>query len=108
MAEFNSLRTANLARSKEWAGKVDLDLSFAGNELAGEVGEACNVIKKLERQRLGIKSSSASVEDLREELSDVLICVDLIAMRFDLDMEQAVKDKFNKTSNARGLETKYV
>lgn len=104
----NTLREANLVRAKEWAGAVQLDLSFAGNELAGEVGEACNIIKKLERQRMGIKSSPATVDDLREELADVIICVDLIAMRFGLDMNQAVKDKFNKTSNARGLETLYV
>lgn len=106
--EHQTLREANLARAKEWAGAVELDLSFAGNELAGETGEACNIIKKLERQRLGIKSSPASAADLREELSDVIICVDLIAMRFGFDMEQAVKDKFNKTSIDRDLETRYI
>lgn len=108
MAEYTTLRSANLARNDEWAGQVRLSLSFAGNELAGEVGEACNIIKKLDREEMGIVGSRATVDQLTEELADVLICVDLIAMRYGLDMEQAVKAKFNKTSEQRGLQTRYV
>lgn len=102
------LREANIIRSKEWAGDVELDLSFAGNELAGEVGEACNIIKKMERKRFGLKTSEATVDDLREELADVIICVDLIAMKLGIDLDKAVMDKFNKTSEKYGLETRMV
>lgn len=107
MSKYNTLRTANLARMKEWVQDVPLSLSFKGNELAGEVGEACNVIKKLDREKLGLRGSRATVEQLREELADVIICVDLIAMEVGLDMDQAVKDKFNKTSEERGLTVRY-
>lgn len=105
---YYTLRDANLARMKEWVSEVKLSLSFKGNELAGEVGEACNIIKKLDRERLGLRGSRATLEELKEELSDVIICVDLIAMEVGLDLEQAVKDKFNKTSEQRGLSTRYV
>ena len=49
---FESLREANRQRHQEWANGNDLPLSFRGVELAGEVGEACNELKKLERTRL--------------------------------------------------------
>jgi len=78
------LRRANVARQAEWAGNVELSLVYKGNELAGEVGEACNVVKKLERERLGIAGSRDTVEHLAEELADVVICADLIALAVPL------------------------
>lgn len=104
----DTLRAANAARQKEWDSKDQIDLSYRGNELAGEVGEACNVIKKLERERMGIRGSRDTVEHLAEELADVLICADLIAMAAGIDLDQAVRDKFNATSEKNGLKTRMV
>lgn len=103
---YTSLREANLARQAKWDKGNKLTLSCRGNELAGEVGEACNIMKKLERERLGIRGSRATREQLAEELADVMICVDLIAMSEGIDMEDAVRAKFNKTSEAVGLATR--
>lgn len=74
------LRKANIARDLEWNPDQKCDLNFWGVELAGEVGEACNIIKKLERERLGMRGSRATVQDLADELADVIICVDLLAL----------------------------
>jgi len=74
--------------------------------MAGEVGEACNVIKKLERERMGIRGSRATVEQLAEELADVVICADLIAMKEGIDLMASVAIKFNKTSEKVGLKTR--
>lgn len=103
---LEALRQANVLRDREWAGGRKLSLSFRGNELAGEVGEACNVIKKLEREYLGIRGSRASDDQLAEELADIVICVDLIAMDRGIDLLKAVREKFNATSEKYGLETK--
>lgn len=103
-----TLRSANQTRQNEWDVNNDITAAYRGNELAGEVGEACNVIKKLERERLGIKGSRDTIEHLAEELADVIICCDLIAMQYDIDLDGAVKDKFNKTSEKVGLKTRYV
>ncbi len=103
---FDELRCANITRDIEWAGKGTFSLSFRGNELAGEVGEACNIIKKLDRERMGVAGSRATIEQLQEELADVIICVDLIAMELGIDLKAAVRAKFNKTSGQRGLKTK--
>jgi len=101
-----TLRSANLARQAEWDTDGQITLSYRGNELAGEVGEACNLIKKLERERMGIAGSRASVEHLAEELADVIICADLIAMQLGIDLQAAVATKFNKTSEKVGLVTR--
>lgn len=107
MATFADLRAANAARQREWDPGGRLDLAYRGNEMAGEVGEACNVIKKLECERRGIPGSRATVAELAEELADVVICADLIAMAEGIDLlGQAVPAKFNATSTKVGLATR--
>src|ERR1700677_2060882 len=91
------LRQANLERQKEWDPANDITIEYRGNELAGEVGEACNIIKKIARERLGLRGSKAGKYELAEELADVVICVDLIAMMMDIDLCYAVEEKFNAT-----------
>lgn len=103
MNEFKSLREANILRDREWNPKKILSLSFRGNELGGEIGEAQNILKKLERERLGLVGSRSTPEALAEELADGHICLDLIAMEFDIPTWDAIKQKFNKTSRERGL-----
>jgi hypothetical protein len=92
---FALLRAANIARDAEWCTGGKLDLSYRGNELAGETGEACNILKKLDRERKGMVGSRATTEQAAEELADIAICVDLAAM-------------FNKTSEKNGLQTRLV
>lgn len=107
LVKLADLRSANVARQKEWDAGNQLTLAYRGNELAGEVGEACNVIKKLERERLGIKGSRDTVAHLAEELADVVICADLIAMHEGIDLlGEAVPAKFNATSEKVGLKTR--
>lgn len=103
---FSTLRHSNLKRQHEWDSDDQITLSYRGNELAGETGEACNIIKKLERERLGIKGSRATREQLAEELADIIICADLIAMHEGIDLDKAVQSKFNATSKKVGLQTR--
>lgn len=101
------LRQASSARQKEWDPNGKTTLSFRGLEMAGEAGEACNVLKKLERARMGMRGSKATVEQLAEELADVIICVDLIAMDAGgIDLRAAIVLKFNATSERLGLRTR--
>ena len=100
---LSKLREAQIKRTKRWDLNSVLDLSFYGNALAGETGEACNIIKKLERERLGVGGTKSTVADLAEELADVVIYLDIIAMKTGIDLESAIKDKFNKTSKAYDL-----
>ncbi|OLP56789.1 hypothetical protein BJF92_12005 [Rhizobium rhizosphaerae] len=81
-------------------------MSFRAIELAGEAGEALNVVKKLERERQGWAGSRATLEQLAEELADVVICADLLALAAGIDLAVAVPRKFNATSEKVGLATR--
>ncbi len=105
---FRTLRTANIERQGEWDPDNKISLVFRSNELAGETGEACNVVKKLERARLGIRGSRATISDLAEELADVVIVADLIAMQAGINLEDAVRNKFNAVSDRHNLKTRMV
>lgn len=104
--DLAELRRANIARQAEWPGADQVTLAFRGVELAGETGEACNLVKKLERERLGIRGSRATVADLGLELADVVISADLVAADAGVDLAAAVAEKFNATSEAQGLATR--
>jgi NTP pyrophosphatase (non-canonical NTP hydrolase) len=106
MTTFKALREADIKRQAEWDPDDRVTLAYRGNELAGEVGEACNDIKKLERERLGIRGSRTTVAALADELADVIICCDLIAMTVGVDLGEAVRQKFNATSDKYGLSTR--
>lgn len=99
------LQRAHVERQEEWCPDQKPDLSFRGNELGGECGEAQNVIKKLERERHGWRGSRDTVEHLAEELGDVIHCAVLCAITAGIELEPAVIAKFNSTSEKNGLAT---
>lgn len=100
---FRLLRIANAERQRQWDRGDVITLEYRGNELAGEVGEACNVVKKLARERLAIRGSRATLQDLADELADVIICADLVAMQAGIDLGRSVAQKFNATSEKNAL-----
>src|SRR5690606_23911223 len=103
------LRAANVARDQEWnTGSERVSMTFRATELAGEVGEACNVIKKLERERIGLVGSRDTKEHLADELADIVICTDLVAMDAGIDLDAAIAAKFNATSEKNGLATRLL
>lgn len=114
---FEQLRAANVKRCaavfhgvNEWS---PTDWACA---LAGEVGEACNLIKKLRRRGptpetiVNRDSSDAffhfelnrSFEEIGKELADVVIYADLLAARLGIDLGEAVRAKFDEVSNRMG------
>jgi len=103
---LQQLRDANNARQLEWDSGNQISPLYRATELAGELGEALNVVKKLERERLGIRGSRDTVEHLAEELADILICVDLLAADYNIDLSKALPAKFNATSEKIGLKTR--
>lgn len=108
MLSIALLQNAHVLRQNEWCPDIKPDLSFRGNEMAGEVGEACNVIKKLERERHGWRGSRSTTERLGEELADVVHTAVLCAITADIDLQRFVIRKFNQTSDDNGLATRIV
>lgn len=105
---FNILQRVNAVRQSEWDRDGKIDLSFRAMELGGEAGELLNVCKKIVRERMGLRGSRAMKEQLAEELADVVLCASLIAIGEGIDLGSAIVRKFNKTSEERGLATKFI
>jgi NTP pyrophosphatase (non-canonical NTP hydrolase) len=76
--------------------------------VAGELGEAANVAKKLNRVRDGIPGNAETPEQLQaqlaDEIADTFIYLDLLAQSQGIDLEAAVVDKFERTSAKIGYE----
>jgi NTP pyrophosphatase (non-canonical NTP hydrolase) len=72
----------------------------------GELGEAANIGKKLNRVRDGIKGNKQTEAELRaafrEELADTFIYLDLIAQSQGIDLGEAVREKFDAKSREIG------
>lgn len=104
----DTLREANVLRQAAWTNGEAVSLLFRAVELGGECGEVLNVCKKIERERQGWRGSRATVEDLADELADVVICADLLAMTEGIDLNAAIARKFNATSVKVGLPHRLV
>jgi len=103
---FQELRAKNVERQNEWEEEGEpFSLLYYSNALGGECGEAQNVVKKLERERMGHKGSKATVTDLAEELADIAIYLDLVAAKAGIDLAEAIRTKFNAHSIELGFRT---
>ena len=76
----------------------------------GELGEAANILKKMNRARDGIPGNSESIEELRaafaEELADAFTYLDLLAQAAGVDLEAEAIRKFNIVSERIGYDNK--
>jgi NTP pyrophosphatase (non-canonical NTP hydrolase) len=103
--DLNTLRLANNRRQQEWPGNDKADVAFRAIEVAGEAGEVSEAVKKFLRAERGIKGSTATKQDVADEMGDLLIALDLLASEMGIDLSDAVAKKFDATSKKYGLET---
>jgi len=103
---FNSLRGANIARLPEFKNArgclahskpdgSDWALSAWSNAVLGELGEAANLIKKIERGDLTLEEARPA---LAREFADVVTYLDILAFRAGVDLGQATMKKWNEVS----------
>lgn len=107
---FNTLREANKRRLPTFKNAQgdpahsepdgsDWALSAWCNAVTGELGEAANLIKKIERGDITLDMAR---EDLAKEFADVVTYLDLLAFRAGVDLGLATIDKFNEVSRRVG------
>jgi hypothetical protein len=110
MLTFDELRKKNIARCETGFGHTLASWSVAewGCATAGECGEACNVAKKMLRFRDNVAGNKKSYEeyraDLASEIAGMVVYADLWAAAAGINLEQAVRDEFNKKSVEIGSE----
>jgi NTP pyrophosphatase (non-canonical NTP hydrolase) len=99
---LSRLRAINTRRSwlyypqcEDWS-----DLEWAGAAI-GECGEVTNVAKKMTR---GNGNQQQLKEHLAEEIADTVIYLDLLCAKHNIDLEQAIRSKFNRISAELGFE----
>lgn len=78
----------------------------------GELGEAANVVKKLNRARDGVAGNDTDVTQLREELkcelADTFIYLDLLVQHVGFQLSEIVPGVYNRKSEKIGYKTKMV
>lgn len=105
MLTIKNLQLINKLRcNKDFRPVDDWSLPQYGNAIAGEVGELCNIIKKMDRLNVP-GDSELSTEDIGKELADIICYACLIASRADLNLEDCIKQKFNEVS--KRVDSKY-
>lgn len=105
MFTLEKLREANEKRAPLWRkDSPETCELFCAVELGGEVGEVMNEVKKLNRAKQGLVGGKEDEEGLKEEIGDVLICLDLLCMKFDYNLGELAAKKFNKTSEKYGFD----
>lgn len=104
--DLDVLRRANLERNRTgWRPLTAWSPMEWACAAAGEMGEACNVAKKLQRLEItpawnapGDQDAAELTRRLGEEVSDTILYLDLLAARCGIDLSEAIRRKFNATS----------
>lgn len=107
---FDALRGANLARLPEFKNGrgepahsqpdgSDWCLAQWCNAVLGELGEAANIIKKVERGDMTLDEARPS---LAREFADAQTYLDILAFRAGVDLGDATLQKWNEVSERVG------
>ncbi len=118
--QFSAL---NVVRAVHWHrdGLDSWSPAEWGNALAGEVGELCNVLKKILRHDKGIQQLAEADEGsyndpnvrarliglAEKEIADSYTYLDLVAARLGIDVQRCVVGKFNEISEREGLPQRF-
>lgn len=98
---FNTLRSGNIDRQEDvpsWAQNT-WRLSAWSNACLGELGEAANIIKKIERGDFTLEEARPA---LAKEFADVVTYLDILAARAGVNLGEATIAKFNEVSKRVG------
>ena len=112
--DLAAMRPINVQRATEGFKCYDNQpITYWTTALAGEVGELCNMIKKMQRvERGGVDGGSSytakdiTKEMLKEEIGGIAIYLDLLASLLDISLEEAIVDTFNSKSEKYGFKEK--
>lgn len=104
MAEYLTFEEFRLAANNRT--KFSFPTTHAWSEsdwstaIAGEVGEACNLIKKRRR------GEKVPIQEVADELADAVVYITLLCSHLGVRLEDALVRKFNVVSDRVGSEYK--
>jgi NTP pyrophosphatase (non-canonical NTP hydrolase) len=112
---FHELALQNASRMERWhLGSDTWTGADWSNAMCGEAGEAANVVKKLRRHETHIDNTAAGtpyntppigelLDALGDEIADVILYAHLLAYHYGINVEDSVRDKFNRVSQEQGF-----
>ncbi len=111
---FTYFSRQNLARANRWHGGngiIDWSISDWGVAAAGEMGEVCDAIKKLNRLRDGFTSNNprqpqstmAATDEILKEIGDTGVYLDLLAQRCGSTLGECMVRVFNAISERENM-----
>jgi len=109
--DLERFRAVNVERARDGFRCYDNQpLTYWTTALAGEVGELCNMVKKMQRvERGGVdggssyKASDINRGMLQEEIGGIAIYLDLLASLLGIGLEEAIVETFNRKSEQLGF-----
>lgn len=115
--DYQTVARTNEARCALWhpgfPDDTEWSLADWSNAVAGEVGELCNVVKKIRRHEGGFRDVNLlDLQVLRmmagNEMADVILYTDLLATKMRLNLSYFVAHKFNEKSIEQGFPQRLV
>lgn len=113
---FDEVAFQNRSRAMRWrkGGLDEWSVSDWAVAFAGEAGEVCDAVKKLNRIDHKLHSENPrqpqtraqAIADIAKEIGDTAIYLDLLAQRLGLSLEDCVRTTFNRISDREGLPEK--
>lgn len=115
MSEFTfaDLSRTNKQRAQRWHkefpysedGWIGSDWS---NAAAGEMGETCNIVKKMRRIDIGTEGNNTPprqdlLDALIKEIGDTAVYLDLLAQYYGSDLGECIETAFNQVSEREGF-----
>lgn len=105
MRTLRDIQAAHARRNSAYPTCAEWSLADWGNALAGETGEACNIVKKIRRgDGAGPAGKLELLSKLAAELGDVIAYACLLAEHAGIDLELAHAAKFNVVNRRIGWE----
>jgi NTP pyrophosphatase (non-canonical NTP hydrolase) len=110
MISFADLALANLTRNDRWMpnGIAQWSISQWAVAMAGEAGEVCNAVKKLNRieEQVAnlnepgrrIEDRAAAIAKIGDEIADTVIYLDLLAQRCGLNLGDLIPPRRRRSS----------
>lgn len=111
MIDLKKFRKISVERAKNgFKTYENVPITFWTTAIAGEVGELCNMVKKMERVKHGgidagssYTAASITPHMIKEEIGGIFIYLDLLASLWGFSMEEAIVSTFNEKSQEHNL-----
>lgn len=107
--DLKAISALNAQRSARWHEDAKWNTSDWGVAMAGEAGEVCNAIKKLRRIEMNMKQTKGpqtredAIRDIKHEIGDTFLYLDLLAQHLGLDIADCIVETFNRVSEREGF-----